>query len=292
MELITILLPQLLHGLVWGMAIALIALGLTIVFGMLDVVNFAHGELYMLGAYFGYVIIQVSHNFWLALCISVVGMGVIGIIIEVILFRPLYGRDSSFHLLLTFGLGIIFREIARLVWGGNTLRVDMPISTTVNFLDMTYPLYRLFILGISILFIGAIIYIFNKTEIGSTIKAAAYDRQMASSLGIDVRKLYTIVFCAGAALAALSGVLMSPIYFVYPTMGIDAILRAFIVVIVGGMGSVLGAVAASILIAEVESLLSLIISPTMAETMVFGVLIASMILKPDGLFSKTGKREG
>jgi branched-chain amino acid transport system permease protein len=292
MELITILLPQLLHGLVWGMAIALIALGLTVVFGMLDVVNFAHGELYMLGAYFGYVVIQFSHNFWLALIVSMIGMAIIGVIIEVLLFRPLYGRDSLFHLLLTFGLGIIFREIARLVWGGNTLRVDLPISESINLLNMTYPLYRLFILGISILIISAIIYIFNKTEIGSTIKAAAYDRQMASALGIDVRKLYTIVFCSGAALAALSGVLMSPIYFVYPTMGIDAILRAFIVVIVGGMGSVVGALAASIIIAEVESLLSLIISPTMAETMVFGVLIASMIIKPDGLFSKTGKREG
>jgi branched-chain amino acid transport system permease protein len=292
MELINTLIPQMIHGLVWGMAIALIAMGLTIVFGMLDVVNFAHGELYMLGAYFGYALIQMVHNFWLALCLSVLSVGLLGIIIEIYLLRPLYGRNSIFHLLLTFGLAMIFREAARIIWGGTTRSVEVPLSGTVHFIGMVYPTYRIFILGAGTLVVGVLIYVFNKTEIGATIRAAAYDKEMASSLGIDVTKLYTLVFCTGAALAGLSGVLMSPIYFVYPTMGLDAILRAFIVVIVGGMGSVFGAVAASLLIAEVESLLSLFISPTLAETLVFGVLIVSMILRPDGLFSKTGKRAG
>ena len=292
MELLDILLPQIMHGLVWGMAIALIALGLTIVFGMLDVVNFAHGELYMLGAYLGYVFLSMTGNFWLSMVLSVCCIGLLGFILEISLFRPLYGRDSIFHLLLTFGLGMIFREAARLIWGGSTKAVELPLSGNIRFLGMVYPNYRLFILAVSVFAVGVVLYVFNKTEKGAMIRAAAYDKNMASSLGINVKMIYTLIFTIGAALAGLAGVLMSPIYFVYPTMGADAILRAFIVVIVGGMGSVFGVVAASLIIGEVESLLALVVSPTWAETMVFGVLIVSMVVRPGGLFGKTGEREG
>jgi branched-subunit amino acid ABC-type transport system permease component len=285
--LIYVLIPQMLHGLVWGMVIALIALGLTIVFGILDVVNFAHGELYMLGAFFGYSLMSVIPNFWIALCIAVVAVGLLGIIIEVSMFRPLYGRNPIFHLLLTFGLGMILREVARLIWGGLTRSVEAPVTGAVHFLDMVYPAYRLVVLGISIVILMAVFYGFSKTETGAIIRAASHDKEMARALGINVAKIYTLVFSLGAALAALAGVLMGPIFLVYPTMGMDAILRAFIVVIVGGMGSVVGAVVAAIVIGEVESLFSLWVSPTLAETLVFGVLILSMIVRPGGLFGQS-----
>ena len=286
---IYVLVPQILHGLVWGIVIALIALGLTIVFGLMDIVNFAHGEFYMLGAFLGFSILSVVPNFWAAILFAAVGIGLLGILIEVLMFRPLYGREPIFHLLLTFGLGMVFREAARLIWGGATKRIEMPVSGAIEFLGMIYPLYRLVILAIGIIILTVIWYLLTKTEAGATLRAASQDRQMAVALGINVQKVFTLTFAGGVALAAIAGVLVSPIFFVYPTMGIDAILRAFIVVIVGGLGNILGAVVASLLVGEVESLASLWISPTWAETLVFGVLIITMVIKPSGLFGGKGK---
>lgn len=284
--MVYVLLPQMLHGLVWGTVIAFIALGLTIIFGLMDIVNFAHGEFYMLGAFFGYSLLFVIPNFWGALLVAAIAVGLLGLLIEIFMFRRLYGRDPIFHLLLTFGLGMMFREAATLIWGGETRRVDVPITNTIDVLGMTYPVYRLLILVIGIVVLIAIGYVLSKTETGAMIRAASQDRLMSAALGVRVSLVYTLVFACGAGLAGFSGVLMSPIYFVYPTMGIDAILRAFIVVIVGGMGSLMGALVASIMIGEVESLASLWISPTWAETLVFIALILTMILKPSGLFGK------
>ena len=286
---IYVLLPQILHGLVWGIVIALIALGLTIVFGLMDVVNFAHGEFYMLGAFLGYSLLFLVHNFWAAILIAGIAIGLAGILVEALMFRPLYGREPIFHLLLTFGMGMVLREVARVIWGGVTKRIEIPVAGTVDFLGMTYPLYRLIILGIGIIILVGIWYALTRTEAGATLRAASQDRQMSSALGINVAKVYTITFAGGVALAAIAGGLMSPIYFVYPTMGIDAILRAFIVVIVGGLGSISGALVASLLIGEVESLASLWISPTWAETLVFGVLIVTMVIRPSGLFGRRGR---
>lgn len=286
---IYVLAPQIIHGLVWGIVIALIALGLTIVFGVMDVVNFAHGEFYMLGAFFGYSLLFIIHNFWVAIVLAGIAVGIMGFLIELAMFRPLYGRNPIFHLLLTFGLGMILREIARLIWGGETRRVEVPVTGAIDFLGITYPLYRLIILGIGILILVGMWYALTKTEAGATLRASSQDRQMSWALGINVARVYMLTFVIGVALAAVAGVLMSPIYFVYPTMGIDAILRAFIVVIVGGMGSLAGAVVASLLIGQVESLASLWISPTWAETLVFVVLIVTMVVKPTGLFGKTGR---
>jgi len=286
---IYVLAPQVIHGLVWGIVIALIALGLTIVFGVMDVVNFAHGEFYMLGAFFGYSLLFIVKSFWLSILLAGIAAGLAGFIIEIFMFRPLYGRNPIFHLLLTFGLGMMLREIARLVWGGETKRVEVPVAGAIDFLGITYPLYRLIILGIGIFILVVIWYALTKTEAGATLRASSQDRQMSWALGINVTRVYTMTFIVGVVLAAVAGVLMSPIYFVYPTMGIDAILRAFIVVIVGGMGSLAGAVVASLLIGQVESLASLWISPTWAETLVFVVLIVTMVVKPTGLFGRAGR---
>lgn len=287
--IIYILTPQVIHGLVWGIIIALIALGLTIIFGVMDVVNFAHGEFYMLGAFLGYSLLFIVKDFWLSLLLAGVVVALIGLLIEIVMFRPLYGRKPIFHLLLTFGLGMIMREIARLIWGGETKRVEAPVAGAIDFLGITYPVYRLVILGIGVFILIAIWFIFNRTEVGATIRAASQDRQMSWALGINVAQVYTLTFVIGVTLSAVAGVLMAPIYFVYPTMGIDAILRAFFVVIVGGMGSLVGAVVASLLIGQVESLASLWISPTRAETLVFIVLIITILVKPKGLFGSAGR---
>ncbi|MFH1081277.1 MAG: branched-chain amino acid ABC transporter permease [Pseudomonadota bacterium] len=282
-----ILLPQILHGLVLGVMIALISLGLTVVFGLMDVVNFAHGEFYMLGAFAGYFSLSLFPNFWMAALVGGIAVAIFGIIIEMVMLRPLYKSEPIFQLLLTFGLGLILRELVRVSVGGETQRVEVPISQTIEFLGMVYPVYRLVIIGIGAVLLGVIWLLLNRTTAGAILRAASQDRQMSIALGINVVGVYTITFALGVGLAGLAGVLMSPIYYVYPTMGVDIILRCFIVVIMGGMGSVAGAIIAALIIGQVESLASLVISPTWAETLIFVVLIATMILKPHGIGGKT-----
>jgi branched-chain amino acid transport system permease protein len=281
-----VILPQVMHGLVWGTVIAFIALGLTIIFGLMDIVNFAHGEFYMIGAFMGYSILMVIPNFWIALPVSIACVALLGFFVEFFLFRRLYGRDPIFHLLLTFGLGMIFREAAQLIWGGDTRRVDAPITGVIELLGTPYPIYRLLILGIGILLFIAVWYILARTEKGAIIRAVAQDRTMAWALGVRVPMVYTLVFMVGVALSGFAGMLMSPINFVYPTMGIDVILRAFIVVVIGGLGSIVGALLASLMIGEIEAIASLWISPTVAETLVFVILIITMVVRPAGLFGK------
>jgi len=284
--LLYVLFPQMLHGLVWGMTIALTALGLTVVFGLLGVVNFAHGEFYMLGAFFAYTMLFMMPNFWLAMLVAVFFVAFVALGTEYFLFRPLYGKEPIFHLLLTFGLAMIFREMARAIWGGLTKRVLPPVAGSVDFLGITYPIYRLIVLGIAVGIFLAILILMNRTRIGSIIKAASLDSTMLSALGFNVPMVYTFTFVAGAILAAVSGVIMSPIYFVYPLMGLDVILRVFIVVIVGGLGSIKGAFVAGILLGEIESISAIWIPPVRAETLVFIMLIVILILKPSGLFGR------
>ncbi len=283
---IYVILPQVMHGLVWGTVIAFIALGLTIIFGLMDIVNFAHGEFYMIGAFMGYSTLMVIPNFWIALPVSIACVALLGFFVEFFLFRRLYGRDPIFHLLLTFGLGMIFREAAQLIWGGDTRRVDAPITAVIELLGTPYPVYRLLILGIGILLFVTVWYILSRTEKGAIIRAVAQDRTMAWALGVRVPMVYTLVFMVGVALSGFAGMLMSPINFVYPTMGVDVILRAFIVVVIGGLGSIVGALVASLMIGEIEAIASLWISPTVAETLVFVILIITMVARPAGLFSK------
>jgi branched-chain amino acid transport system permease protein len=281
-----VLTPQVLHGLVWGMTLVLASLGLTVVFGLLGVVNFAHGEFYMLGAFFAYTTLFLIPNFWVALVVAGVFVAILALAIEFFMFRRLYGNDPIFHLLLTFGLAMIFREVARAIWGGITKRVLSPVPGSVEFLGITYPTYRLVVLCITVGIFIAIIIFMSRTQMGSVIKAASLDSTMLSALGFNVPIIYSLTFVAGAILAAISGVVMSPIYFVYPLMGLDIILRVFIVVIVGGLGSIKGAFIAGILIGEIESISAIWIPPSMAETLVYVMLIVILILKPSGLCGK------
>jgi branched-subunit amino acid ABC-type transport system permease component len=288
---LTVLLPQLLHGLVFGAALGLLALGLTVIFGLLGVMNFAHGELYMLGAYAGIAVIGVTHSFWVALLVAPVLVGIVGAVTEMTTLRLVYNREPLYGLILTFGLALVFREGARQIWGGDMRRILPPFTGSTPLLGMTYPDYRLFLLAASSLILLALWLFFTRTRAGIVVRAAVQDAEMLDGLGVDVRRVFTLTFAASAALAALAGLLLAPIFTVYPQMGVEMILLAFIVVILGGMGSMGGSVAAAFVIGIAQSLFSLWMNPQRVAIAIFGIMIVVLIVRPRGFAGREGVLE-
>jgi len=288
---VAILLPQLLHGLVFGAALGLVALGLTVIFGLLGVMNFAHGELYMFGAYAGIMVIALTQSFWVALVVAPLAVGLVGAVTEVATLRPLYRREPLYGLILTFGLALAFREAIRQIFGGDMRRILPPIPGSTPLLGMTYPNYRLFLFGASLVFLLAIWLFFTKTRAGIVVRAAVQDAEMLDGLGVNVPRVFTLTFAGSAALAALAGLLLAPIFTVYPQMGVEMILLAFIVVILGGMGSLGGSVLAALVIGVVQSLLSLWMNPQRVAIAVFGIMILVLIVRPRGFFGREGVLE-
>jgi branched-chain amino acid transport system permease protein len=288
---LSILLPQLLHGLVFGAALGLLALGLTVIFGLLGVMNFAHGELYMLGAYAGIAVIGVVHSFWMALIAAPILVGIVAALTEMTTLRPLYRREPLYGLILTFGLALVFREGARQIWGGDMRRVLPPFTGSTPLLGMTYPNYRLFLLVASSVILLAIWLFFTRTRAGIVVRAAVQDAEMLDGLGVDVRRVFTLTFAASGALAALAGLLLAPVFTVYPQMGVEMILLAFIVVILGGMGSLGGSVAAAFVIGIAQSLFSLWMNPQRVAIAIFGIMIVVLIVRPRGFFGREGVLE-
>jgi branched-subunit amino acid ABC-type transport system permease component len=288
---LTVLLPQLLHGLVFGAALGLLALGLTVIFGLLGVMNFAHGELYMLGAYAGIAVIGVAHSFWVALIVAPILVGLVAAVTEVTTLRPIYRREPLYGLILTFGLALVFREGARQIWGGDMRRVLPPFTGSTPLLGMTYPNYRLFLLAASSIILLVLWLFFTRTRAGVVVRAAVQDAEMLDGLGVDVRRVFTLTFAASGALAALAGLLLAPIFTVYPQMGVEMILLAFIVVILGGMGSMGGSVVAAFVIGVAQSLFSLWMNPQRVAIAIFGIMIVVLIVRPRGLFGREGVLE-
>jgi branched-chain amino acid transport system permease protein len=289
--LVAVLLPQLLHGLVFGAALGLLALGLTVIFGLLGVMNFAHGELYMLGAYAGIVVIGATQSFWAALVLAPLLVGALGALTEVATLRPLYRREPLYGLILTFGLALIFREGARQLWGGDMRRILPPVTGSTPLLGMTYPNYRLFLLGASSLLLLGLWLFFTRTRAGILVRAAVQDAEMLDGLGVNVPRLFTLTFAGSAALAALAGLLLAPVFTVYPQMGVEMILLAFIVVILGGMGSMGGSVVAAVVIGIAQSLLTLWMNPQRVAIAIFGIMILILIVRPRGFFGREGVLE-
>jgi branched-subunit amino acid ABC-type transport system permease component len=288
---LTVLLPQLLHGLVFGAALGLLALGLTVIFGLLGVMNFAHGELYMLGAYAGIAVIGVTHSFWVALLVAPLLVGVVGAVTEMTTLRLVYDREPLYGLILTFGLALVFREGARQIWGGDMRRILPPFTGSTPLLGMTYPDYRLFLLAASSLILLALWLFFTRTRAGIVVRAAVQDAEMLDGLGVDVRRVFTLTFAASGALAALAGLLLAPVFTVYPQMGVEMILLAFIVVILGGMGSMGGSVAAAFVIGIAQSLFSLWMNPQRVAIAIFGIMIVVLIVRPRGFAGREGVLE-
>ena len=289
--LLAVLLPQLLHGLVFGAALGLLALGLTVIFGLLGVMNFAHGELYMLGAYAGVTVIGLTQSFWVALIAAPLLVGVVGAITEMVALRPLYRREPLYGLILTFGLALVFREAVRQIWGGDMRRILPPFTGSTPLLGMTYPDYRLFLLATASVLLLAIWLFFTRTRAGIIVRAAVQDAEMFDGLGVNVRAVFTLTFAASGALAALAGLLLAPVFTVYPQMGVEFILLAFIVVILGGMGSLGGSVVAAFVIGIAQSMFSLWMNPQRVAIAIFGIMIVVLIVRPRGFFGREGVLE-
>lgn len=285
-----VLAPQVINGLAIGVAVVLMALGLTIIFGLLDVINMAHGEFYALGAYASLALSALGVSFWLLLPLVPLLMVPLGYLAERLLVRRVFDHKDRhiLTLLLTFGLSMILEDVYRLLYGPNTLRPDTPVPGATEILGIFLPNYRLFLIVVGTAIIAGVWLVVYRTGLGAMVRAAARDREMASSLGVPVARVYAGTFAFGVALAGLSGVLLAPVYSVFPTMGHDFILMAFTVVIVGGMGSVHGAVVAGLLLTQIQSISSLYISPVWTEPLVFGIMVMVLMVRPQGLFARLG----
>ena len=285
-----VLAPQVVNGLSIGVAVVLMALGLTIIFGLLDVINMSHGEFYAVGAYGALALAAFGVNYWVLMAMVPLMMIPLGIVTERYLIRRVYdGADRHVStLLLTFGLGLIAEDVLKIIFGPNTQRPENPLPGATDLMGIFIPTYRLFLIAIGAAVILAVAFVVYRTRLGAIVRAASFDRNMAASLGVRVGWVYSGAFAFGVALAGLAGVLLAPIYSVFPTMGRDFILIAFTVVIVGGMGSIWGAVVAGIVLTQIQAISSLVISPVWSEPIVFGVMVLVLMFRPQGLFGRIG----
>jgi branched-chain amino acid transport system permease protein len=282
-----IYLIQALHGIVYGMLLFLVAAGLTLVFGMMGVLNFAHAGFYMLGAYFGYSVVAWSGNFWLSLIVAPIGVGICGGFVERFLLRKVHTFGHAYELLLTFGVFLATGEIVKWFWGNAPLSVQIPpsLSGSLSILGATYPYYRLFILacGVAVLILLALFIL--KTRIGITVRAAVSDAGMVGALGTNVPVVFLGVYAVGSALAALGGVIAGPFLSTYPGMGLDILTDVFVVIVVGGFGSVFGAVVASLMIGVLQSY-GILLLPKFALVFEYVLMAIILIVRPNGLFGE------
>jgi branched-chain amino acid transport system permease protein len=280
---------QTLNGIVSGMILALVSSGLTLIFGIMDVVNFAHGEFLMLGAYVGVLTLAWTGSFWLALVAAAAAMAVFGAAVYLTTLRPLLGRDPLTTILATFGLSLVLQNYALWQFGPVARKISEPFSGYIRLFYLDYPLYRLLIAALSAAIIGGFWLFLKHGKWGVWIRATTQDRVMAQAMGIPVPLVLLVVFAIGSAMAGASGVLFGPLVGVDPAMGFDWILRAFIVVVVGGMGNLAGSVVAAIFISLLESYASLWVSPAQAVIVSFVVLIFTLLFRPTGLFAATAR---
>lgn len=277
-----------LHGLVYAGLLFLVSAGLTLIFGMMNVLNFAHAAMYMLGAYFSYsVMMHFSGQLWLSILICPLILLVIGAAIERFLLRPVHKLGHVHELLMTFGLAYIVTELVQWYWGNYPLAVNVSgfLNSTVRIIGITYPVYRIFIFFCAV-FVGTMMaLILYKTRLGIIIRATVNDSEMVSSLGINVPFVFTGVFAFGTALSGFAGVIAGPLLSVYPGMANEILIDAFVVIVVGGFGSLGGAVLASLIIGQLQSFGVLLI-PQLSMVLVYLLMVSILIVKPSGLFGE------
>jgi branched-chain amino acid transport system permease protein len=281
------ILIQTLNGIVSGMILALVASGLTLIFGIMDVVNFAHGEFLMLGAYVGVLTFAATQSFCIALIAGSLAIALLGAAIYLTTLRRLIGRDPLTTILATFGVSLVLQNYALWQFGPVARKLPEPFGGHITLFYLDYPLYRLLIALLSAAIIGAFWVFLKFGTWGIWIRATTQDRIMAQAMGIPVPWVLTIVFAIGSAMAGASGVLFGPLVGVDHAMGSDWILRAFIVVVVGGMGNLGGSVLAAIFISLLEAYASLLVSPAQSVIVSFAVLILTLLFRPSGLFAAT-----
>ncbi len=280
---------QLVTGVALGAVYALLAIGLSLIFGMLTVVNFAHGAFFMMGSFLGVYFLGLTGSFVLGLLIAPLVVGALGLLAERFLVRPLYGRGIDYPLLLTFGLSYVLIDLARVLFGIEGLPSSTPsaLRGAVNLGFGHFPLYRLFLIGATAVVSVGLWLFLEKTRYGLIIRAGSRDSEIVRVLGVDIAKVWFLVFGLGTAIAGLSGVLAAPTRAVNPEMGIPVLAESFVVTVVGGMGSLPGAVVAGLLVGVVFSLTSLV-APEFAELSIFVLMALVLLVRPQGFFGKAG----
>jgi branched-chain amino acid transport system permease protein len=276
-----------LHGLAYAGLLFLVSAGLTLVFGMMNVLNFAHAVMYMLGAYFSFTLLQITGQFWLCLIVCPLLLFIIGALVERFLLRRVHAYGHLHELLLTFGLAYILTELVKWIWGNYPLAVNIGgfLGTTVQLFGITYPVYRIFIFVCAILVGTAMALILFRTRLGIILRAAVNDSEMVNALGFNVPLVFTGVFAFGAALSGLAGVIAGPLLTTYPGMAAEILIDAFVVIVVGGFGSLGGAVVASLLIGELQAF-GVLLFPKLSLALVYMLMAAVLIIKPSGLFGE------
>ena len=294
---------QCLNGVQLGMLLFLLAAGLTLIFGIMDLINLAHGSLYMLGAYFAATFAAVTGSFVLGAVLALVATAAAGMVLEVIAIRPLYGRPHLDHVLGTFGLLLFFNDLVRRVWGpdGMTLSLPSDMLSAVQLLPgLYYPLYRLVIILVA-LAVAALLYVMvMRTRLGMLIRAGASNREMVGALGINIKLLYTLVFGLGAALAGFAGLMQAPILTVQIGMGENILILALVVIVIGGIGSIRGAFVAALIVGLIDTLgraflpdllhavlstnAALTLAPALSSMSIYMLMAAILVIRPEGLF--------
>jgi branched-subunit amino acid ABC-type transport system permease component len=281
------MMSQVFNGLVLGMIFVLIALGLSIIFGLMGVVNFAHGEFLLVGVYVALAATQATGTFVAGLIAAPITVAVLGFLVERFTLRPIYDRNVLLQILLTFGLAEILREAVQIVWG----RTGKPFPTpgwangSIDMVLFQYPLYRAFVILAGAVVLAGVYFLFTQTDIGLVIRASTEDREMVNALGIDVKQMYIIVFILGSAIAGLAGALIGPIRGARPLLGFNLIVPAFVVVVVGGLGSLRGSIIAGLLIGQIVVLSGVFIS-SLSSVIIYIFMAAVLLIRPRGLFGR------
>ena len=304
----TLFIEQCLNGLQFGLLLFLLAAGLTLVFGIMDLVNLAHGSLYMVGAYFAATFAAWTGSFVLGAILAFGATLLVGILVEIVVMRRLYGRDHLDHVLATFGLILFFDEAVRLIWGSEGLSLPLPgwLNTPVQILPgIQYSGYRLSIMVVTIAVAAFLYLLVMRTRIGMLIRAGAANREMVGALGVNIKLLFTLVFGLGAALAGLAGLMQAPILTVQIGMGENILILAFVVTVIGGIGSIRGAFVGALLVGFLDTLgraffpdlLRMVFdkntaataAPALSSMLIYILMAAVLVIKPQGLFAASGK---
>jgi branched-chain amino acid transport system permease protein len=281
---------QVLNGVQYGLLLFLVASGLTLVFGIMGIINLAHGSFYMLGAYFAYFFAALTGSLWLAILMAVPLAVLVGLALETTLFRFLYRRDHLYQVLLTYGLILVFEELRSILFGDDVhgvptpplLDLSLPLTPTLS-----YPVYRLFMSALCLAVAGGLYLLIQRTRLGMTIRAGTVNREMVQLLGFDIAGIYRLIFALGVALAALAGMIAAPVASVFPGMGNQILIISFVVVVIGGIGSIKGAFLGSLLIGLADTF-GQVFAPEIAGMTVYMLMAAVLLWRPAGLFGRTG----
>lgn len=289
MDSVASFLIQVLNGLQYGLLLFLVASGLTLIFGIMGVINLAHGSFYMIGAYLAWSLASQFNSLLAAIVVGVVLSVGLGLLLERLLIRHFYHRDHLYQVLLTYGLILIFEQLRSIIWGDDVQGVKVPdlFNHSIPLTDtLSYPVYRLVISAACILIALGMHWLIRHTRLGMMIRAGAHNREMTEAMGINIRLLFALVFALGTALAAFAGMLAAPVSSVYPNMGSQVLIICFVVVVIGGIGSVKGALVAALLIGLADTFGQVYV-PELAGMVVYLLMAAVLIFRPEGLFRKT-----